>query len=109
MYTTYLVPAHIGTDGIIKKIREVVGDKPVYLSIDVRFFVSGSLSFEGAHPRCIIRLTLSTLPLPLLLVRLRPEGGRPVNSGLSSAAWMVCTLSLLTSWKLRPHTTLTLS
>ena len=25
-----------GTDGIIKKIREVVGDKPVYLSIDVR-------------------------------------------------------------------------
>ncbi|TCD64514.1 hypothetical protein EIP91_004010 [Steccherinum ochraceum] len=25
----------IGTDGIIKKIREVVGDKPVYLSIDI--------------------------------------------------------------------------
>ena len=25
-----------GTDGIIKKIRETVGDKPVYLSIDVR-------------------------------------------------------------------------
>ena len=24
-----------GTDGIIKKIRETVGDKPVYLSIDV--------------------------------------------------------------------------
>ena len=25
-----------GTDGIIKKIRATVGDKPVYLSIDVR-------------------------------------------------------------------------
>jgi len=25
----------IGTDGIIKKIRETVGDKPVYLSIDI--------------------------------------------------------------------------
>ena len=25
-----------GTDGIIKKIRETVGDEPVYLSIDVR-------------------------------------------------------------------------
>ena len=25
-----------GTDGIIKKIRETVGDGPVYLSIDVR-------------------------------------------------------------------------
>ena len=36
------MPRHIidfrvfaGTDGIIKKIRETVGDKPVYLSIDV--------------------------------------------------------------------------
>jgi agmatinase len=27
---------HSGTDGIIKKIRETVGDGPVYLSIDVR-------------------------------------------------------------------------
>jgi hypothetical protein len=26
-----------GTTGIIKKIRETVGDRPVYLSIDVRF------------------------------------------------------------------------
>jgi len=25
-----------GTDGIIKKIRDTVGDGPVYLSIDVR-------------------------------------------------------------------------
>ncbi len=25
----------LGTDGIIKKIRETVGDAPVYLSIDV--------------------------------------------------------------------------
>ena len=29
-------PLPAGTDGIIKKIRETVGDKPVYLSIDVR-------------------------------------------------------------------------
>ena len=28
----------IGTDGIIKKIKETVGDSPVYLSIDVRDF-----------------------------------------------------------------------
>lgn len=26
-----------GTAGIIEKIRKTVGDKPVYLSIDVRF------------------------------------------------------------------------
>ena len=26
----------LGIDGIIKKIRETVGDKPAYLSIDVR-------------------------------------------------------------------------
>ena len=31
---TNLMPS--GTDGIIKKIRETVGDGPVYLSIDVR-------------------------------------------------------------------------
>jgi arginase family enzyme len=31
---TKLMP--LGTDGIIKKIRETVGDGPVYLSIDVR-------------------------------------------------------------------------
>ena len=30
------MPLPAGTDGIIKKIRETVGDKPVYLSIDVR-------------------------------------------------------------------------
>jgi arginase family enzyme len=29
-----------GTDGIIKKIRETVGDGPVYLSIDVRVAVA---------------------------------------------------------------------
>jgi hypothetical protein len=28
-----------GTAGIIEKIRKTVGDKPVYLSIDVRGFV----------------------------------------------------------------------
>lgn len=33
----YLRLSFAGTDGIIKKIRETVGDKPVYLSIDVRF------------------------------------------------------------------------
>lgn len=36
----YLFPSHLprctGTDGIIKQIRETVGDGPVYLSIDVR-------------------------------------------------------------------------
>ena len=32
---TELMPS--GTDGIIKKIRQTVGDGPVYLSIDVRF------------------------------------------------------------------------
>ena len=35
---TELLPS--GTDGIIKKIRETVGDGPVYLSIDVRFAVT---------------------------------------------------------------------
>lgn len=30
-----LLPLPTGTDGIIKKIRETVGDNPVYLSIDV--------------------------------------------------------------------------
>ena len=34
MTVTKLMPS--GTDGIIKKIRETVGDGPVYLSIDVR-------------------------------------------------------------------------
>jgi agmatinase len=34
MTITELIPS--GTDGIIKKIRETVGDGPVYLSIDVR-------------------------------------------------------------------------
>lgn len=29
------MPHRVGTDGIIKKIRETVGDGPVYLSIDV--------------------------------------------------------------------------
>lgn len=41
----YLRLSLAGTDGIIKKIRETVGDKPVYLSIDVRFslaFTPGS-------------------------------------------------------------------
>ena len=33
---TELLPSWSGTDGIIKKIRETVGDGPVYLSIDVR-------------------------------------------------------------------------
>jgi arginase family enzyme len=33
MTVTELMPP--GTDGIIKKIRETVGDGPVYLSIDV--------------------------------------------------------------------------
>ena len=32
--TKLMMPS--GTDGIIKKIRETVGDGPVYLSIDVR-------------------------------------------------------------------------
>ena len=34
----YIIDFHVfaGTDGIIKKIRDTVGDKPVYLSIDVR-------------------------------------------------------------------------
>ena len=34
MTVTESIPS--GTDGIIKKIRETVGDGPVYLSIDVR-------------------------------------------------------------------------
>ena len=40
-----------GTDGIIKKIRETVGDEPVYLSIDVRAvsvtFVTLSYANQG--------------------------------------------------------------
>lgn len=32
----------IGTTGIIEKIRKTVGDKPVYLSIDVRLPDSGA-------------------------------------------------------------------
>ena len=34
MTVTELMP--LGTNGIIKKIRETVGNGPVYLSIDVR-------------------------------------------------------------------------
>lgn len=32
----------VGTDGIIKKIRDTVGDRPVYLSIDVRHLIQVS-------------------------------------------------------------------
>lgn len=35
LFTSHL-PRCTGTDGIIKKIRETVGDDPVYLTIDVR-------------------------------------------------------------------------
>lgn len=34
--TTIEQKSWTGTEGIIKKIRETVGDRPVYLSIDVR-------------------------------------------------------------------------
>lgn len=36
MPTVMITLTSSGTDGIIKKIRETVGDNPVYLSIDVR-------------------------------------------------------------------------
>jgi hypothetical protein len=30
-----ILPIPVGTSGIIEKIRQTVGDRPVYLSIDV--------------------------------------------------------------------------
>ena len=36
-----------GTDGIIKKIRETVGDKPVYLSIDVSLLETRTTPARG--------------------------------------------------------------
>jgi hypothetical protein len=34
----YLTFKLLGTEGIVQKIRETVGDSPVYLSIDVGLF-----------------------------------------------------------------------
>jgi hypothetical protein len=62
-----------GTGGIIKKIREVVGDKPVYLSIDV----SQSDQVNGANSlRNTRRSIRSTLLLLQPQARLRLEAGR---------------------------------
>lgn len=40
-----------GTAGIIEKIRKTVGDKPVYLSIDVRFLPDSGAEYAdwGCH------------------------------------------------------------
>jgi hypothetical protein len=38
-----------GTTGIIEKIRKTVGDKPVYLSIDVRAFPDSGAEFCVSH------------------------------------------------------------
>jgi hypothetical protein len=65
-----------GTDGIIKKIREVVGDKPVYLSIDV----SESDQVNGVNSlRNTRRSIRSTQLLHQPQARLRLEVGRPAS------------------------------
>ena len=46
--TLALTGSNAGTDGIIKKIKETVGDKPVYLSIDVHPSFSAASS-RRAH------------------------------------------------------------
>ena len=54
MTVTELIPS--GTDGIIKKIRETVGDGPVYLSIDVRTIAAGFCYPSYANQICVDRL-----------------------------------------------------
>lgn len=71
-----------GTDGIIKKIRECVGDKPVYLSIDVSEFLDQCMNGGNSlrNTRRSIRSTqLSLQPQ----ARLRLEAGRPASCALS--------------------------
>ena len=88
-----------GTAGIIEKIRKTVGDKPVYLSIDVRrLFVyrtnmltqrcgARSIFFTGCRS---IRSTLRSHPRqahPRLAV------GRRASCAPSCEAWTACILS----------------
>ncbi len=63
----------LGTDGIIKKIRETVGNAPVYLSIDVGAVFQIHKTSIMAHLN--IRSILSTLPLLPPRVRQRLEAG----------------------------------
>lgn len=96
----------IGTAGIIKKIRERVGKKPVYLSIDI----------DTLDPACMSSPLLSVQTIPFMLPSThitshhitshsfippilttkqtppqpappKPAAGRPANSAPSSAVW----------------------
>ena len=82
------MPHCTGTDGIIKKIRDTVGDKPVYLSIDVRllnrvvFRPFPFLKHEADTMDYLndARLILLTRRLLQPRAHLRRVVGRPVSS-----------------------------
>lgn len=81
-----------GTDGIIKKIRETVGDTPVYLSIDVSLVVSTAVSFYLPFEQC--RSTALTrrkenfertsARLSFSISRFAPATGTPETGGWST-------------------------
>jgi len=77
---------HAGTDGIIEKIRRTVGDKPVYLSIDVNdiYSVPRILSDPDLFRRLIPLTPRSHLPLE----HPRPVAGPRASCALSWGAWM---------------------
>lgn len=95
----------IGTDGIIKRIKERVGtDKPVYLSIDI----------DTLDPACKLPLHVFSLYLPdtdvhaqslLQLAPLRLAAGPRASCAPSSAAWRASTSSPPTLSKSLQHTT----
>lgn len=92
----------LGTDGIIKRIRDRVGTiNPVYLSIDI----------DTLDPACkpapnspiLSNLTKSEIKLPLLPAHPKPVAGQPVNSAQSSAVLTDSTLLALISLRLPRH------
>ncbi len=68
-----------GTAGIIEKIRETVGDRPVYLSIDVRF-CSPDLGAEHADSAFILR----GLQIDSIDPAFAPATGTPETGGWST-------------------------
>ena len=77
-----LTHRYAGTDGIIKKIRETVGDKPVYLSIDVSELdqVDGfQIAYAKLLSRDSRRSIQLTQPSRQPQARLRLEVGPPAS------------------------------
>ena len=63
-----------GTDGIIKKIRQTVGDGPVYLSIDVRF----------ANAFCYLLMVINYTQIDSIDPAFAPATGTPETGGWST-------------------------